>query len=168
VPLWLHCSAQQPFPSTPYLTSLHLNPVPELVRLVHHLPLLRVIVDVVISLSWLHHVAWQLSVSAVLFPGWQLFPVGYQFPWVRNGTRSIKGIVDSHSLQVKAETRSRSLLYVFFFCFIKIHILCKGCIKIYVSKFVTERLFHSFWQPYSDCMKSGRSSLLPDIKSSTN
>jgi len=37
VPWWLLCSVQQPFPSTPNLTLLHLNPVPQLVRLVHHL-----------------------------------------------------------------------------------------------------------------------------------
>ena len=106
--------------------------------------------------------------SAVLFPGWQLFPVGYQFPWVGDGTRGIIGIIDFHSLQVKAEARSRSLLYVIFFCFIKIHILHKGCMKIYMSKFVTERLFQASCQPYSDSMKSRRSSLLQDIKSSTN
>lgn len=48
VPWWLLCSAQQPFPTTSNLISLHLNPVPELVRLVHHLPLLKIIVDVMI------------------------------------------------------------------------------------------------------------------------
>ena len=78
------------------------------------------------------------------------------------------GIVDSHSLQIKAKVRSRSLLYVIFFCFIKIHNLHKGRMKIYMSKFVTERLFQASCQPYSDFVKSGRSSLLQDIKSSLN
>jgi hypothetical protein len=64
VPWWLLYSAQQPFPSTPNLTSLHLNPVPELVRLVHHLPLLIVIVDVMINYSdfimWPDNCPWVL------------------------------------------------------------------------------------------------------------
>jgi hypothetical protein len=59
VPWWLLCSVQQPFPSTLHLTSLHLNPVPELVRLLHHLPLLKVIVDVMIHyhdfIMWLEN-----------------------------------------------------------------------------------------------------------------